>query len=138
MLCRMTLALAVVAMFTLSVDALAEEKPFVLPAVAETWKCPFEPFTAPPPPPPPPGPEPTLPEPDDAAEAKTNQIIGKVPDLVAVVSGVKVSPGDKIQGKNLTFKVEKITKDAVHLKVIEANEKYKKYVGRIYIKKIVF
>ncbi len=131
MICRIALTLAAIAVLTAS--ACAEQ--FVLPAESANWRCPFE--RAGTPPPPPPGNKgPVLPEPDDASILTTTGIMGTGDELTATVSGVKVRAGDKIKGRNLTFNVEKITKDAVHMKVVEAKEKHKQYIGRVYIKKI--
>ncbi len=56
-------------------------------------------------------------------------IIGFENDLAAIVSGVRVHPGDIITGGKLRFEVKKITRNAVHLRCISEEEEFRKFSG---------
>lgn len=47
-------------------------------------------------------------------------------NLAAVVAGTRVRPGDIVAAEKLKFKVEKITKDAVHFRCVSEDEKFKR------------
>lgn len=66
---------------------------------------------------------------DALTELAVEVIIGFEDDLAAIVAGVRVRSGDIISGGKLRFEVKKITRNAVHLRCISEEEKFRKFLG---------
>jgi hypothetical protein len=75
----------------------------------------------------------------DAVSALTiSCIIGLETDLAAIVAGSRVHQGDTIVGEKLKFEIEKITKDAIHLRCISEEEQFSEFTDIKLKKKITF
>ena len=67
-----------------------------------------------------------------------SSIIGLEDDLAAIVAGSRVRPGDTVVGEKLKFEIERITRDAVHMRCINKEEKFAEFENAKLKKKMNF